>query len=130
VGALLLDREISLFGRFEVFTVVTMKNTVPGMSCHAALVRTDVSGECITSIIRIPRISELETLAVTSNRRKLQRNTSTNAVPSSPILVTFMMEAIVPPKRWFLKESHGINIPEDGILQSFFGVKGLWVFKV
>jgi hypothetical protein len=38
-----------------------------GMLCYVALVRTDVSEECIASIIRVTRINELGTLAVTSN---------------------------------------------------------------
>jgi hypothetical protein len=42
---------------------------------HVALVRTDVSDEFSDTIIRVTRISELETtLAVTSNRRTLRRN--------------------------------------------------------
>jgi hypothetical protein len=45
------------------------------MLCHVALVRTDVSEELSASFIRVTRISELgTTLAVTSNRRTLQRN--------------------------------------------------------
>jgi hypothetical protein len=40
-----------------------------------AFVRTVVSEERITSIIRVKRISELGTLAVTSNRSTLRRNT-------------------------------------------------------
>jgi hypothetical protein len=39
-----------------------------GMLCHVALVRTDVSEELSASIIRVTRIDELGTLAVTSNR--------------------------------------------------------------
>jgi hypothetical protein len=43
---------------------------------HVALVRTDVSEEHSACVIKVTRISELGiTLAVTSNRRKLQRNT-------------------------------------------------------
>jgi hypothetical protein len=46
-----------------------------GMLCHVALVRTDVSEEPSTSIIRVTRIGELgTTLAVTSNRRTLRGN--------------------------------------------------------
>jgi DNA-binding TFAR19-related protein (PDSD5 family) len=45
-----------------------------GMLHRVALVRTDVSEELSTSVIRVTRIGELETtLAVTSNRRTLQR---------------------------------------------------------
>jgi hypothetical protein len=39
-----------------------------GMLRHVALVRTDVFEELSTSIIRVTRISELGTLAVTSNK--------------------------------------------------------------
>jgi hypothetical protein len=42
-----------------------------------ALVRTDVSEELSASFIRVTRLGELgTTLAVTSNRRRLRRNTS------------------------------------------------------
>jgi hypothetical protein len=48
----------------------------PGMLRRVALVRTDVSEERTASIIRMTRISELgTTLAITSNRRRLRRNT-------------------------------------------------------
>jgi hypothetical protein len=39
---------------------------------HVTLVRTDVSEELSASFIRVTRISELEMIAVTSNRRTLQ----------------------------------------------------------
>jgi hypothetical protein len=45
-----------------------------GMLRRMALVRADVSEELNASIIRVKRIGELETLAVTSNRRTLRRN--------------------------------------------------------
>jgi hypothetical protein len=41
-----------------------------------ALVITDVSGERIASIIKMVRIGELGTLAMTSNRRNLRRNSA------------------------------------------------------
>jgi hypothetical protein len=74
-----------------------------GMLRRVALVRSDVSEELSASIIRVARIGELgTTLAVTTNRRKLRRNTkylvyllvTANVVPSSSILVTLMMEAL------------------------------------
>jgi hypothetical protein len=69
-----------------------------GMCRRAALVRTEVSEERIAYIIRVTRIGELGTLAVTSNRSMLRRNlrllVTDNAVPSSPILAALMMEAI------------------------------------
>jgi demethoxyubiquinone hydroxylase (CLK1/Coq7/Cat5 family) len=46
-----------------------------GMLRRAALVRPDVSEEFSASVIRVIRIGELGTLAVTSNRRTLLRNT-------------------------------------------------------
>jgi hypothetical protein len=46
-----------------------------GMLRSVALVRTDVSEECITSIIRVTGIGELgKMLAVTSKRSTLRRN--------------------------------------------------------
>jgi hypothetical protein len=60
--------------RFEVCTAVTM--WCLGMLHRVALVRTDVSEELTASFIRVTRIGELgTTLAVTSNRRTLRRNT-------------------------------------------------------
>jgi hypothetical protein len=70
-----------------------------GMLCCVTLVRNDVLEELRASIIRVTRIGELgTTLAVTSNRRTLRRNTlllvTANIVPSSPILVILMMEVL------------------------------------
>jgi hypothetical protein len=46
-----------------------------GMLCHGAIVRNDVSEELNASFIKVTRIDEPgTTLAVTSNRRMLQRN--------------------------------------------------------
>jgi hypothetical protein len=48
-----------------------------GILHRVSLVRTDVSEELSTLIIRVTRIEELgTTLAVTSNRRTLQRKSS------------------------------------------------------
>jgi hypothetical protein len=60
------------------------------------LVRTEVSEERITSIIKVTRISKLgTTLAVTNNRSSvLQLFVTANVVIGSPILVTLMMKAI------------------------------------
>jgi hypothetical protein len=63
------------------------------MICRVDLVRADVSEERRASFIRVTRIGALGTLAVTRNRRMLQRNT-------------------------VLIRAAGPNIPEDGILHS------------
>jgi hypothetical protein len=59
------------------------------MSCRMALVRTYVSNERITSVIRMTIISELVFF-----RCLLRLLVTANLVPCSPILVTLMMEAI------------------------------------
>jgi hypothetical protein len=51
-----------------------------------ALVRTDVSDERTSSMISFKRISEVKTLAVTSNRKLLQLLVVGNVVSSSLIL--------------------------------------------
>jgi hypothetical protein len=77
-----------------------------GMLHRVALVRTDVSEELSTSFIRVTRIGELGImLAVTS------------IVPSSPILVTHMKEALSSSETSVLTRATWRNIPEDTILQ-------------
>jgi hypothetical protein len=82
--------------RFEVFTAMTMKNGVFWMLRRVALVRTDVSEEISASFIRMVIIGELgRRLAVTSNQRTLRRlPVAASVVPSSPILVTLIKEAL------------------------------------
>jgi hypothetical protein len=54
-----------------------------GMLRRVALVRTDVSEDLSTSFIKVTRIGELgTTLAVTSNRCTLRRNTKRESVAS------------------------------------------------
>jgi hypothetical protein len=66
---------------------------------HVALVRADISEEHSASIIRMTRIGELgTTLAV---------------VPSSPILVTLMMEALCSSETSFLTRGTLRNNQED-----------------
>jgi hypothetical protein len=75
-----------------------------GMLRRVALVRTDVSEELSASFIRVTGIGELgTTLAVTSNRRTLRRN-------------TLMKEALSSSETSVLTRATRRNIPEDAIL--------------
>jgi hypothetical protein len=100
-----------------------------GMLGRVALVRADVSEEPSASIIRVTRIGELgTTLAVTSNRRTLQRNTRllvrASVVPSLPILVTLMKEALSSPKHRLLQEPHGVTSQKTPFFMELFSSSG------
>jgi hypothetical protein len=78
-----------------------------GMLRRVALVRTDVSEELSAPFIRVRRISELGTMLVTAS-----------VVPSLPILVTLMKEALSSSETSVLTRATWRNIPEDAIVHS------------
>jgi hypothetical protein len=76
--------------------------------------RTDVSEEPSASFIRVTKIDELgTTLAATRNRRTLRSVRrlliAASVVPSSPILVNLMKEALGSPETSVLIKPHGIT---------------------
>jgi hypothetical protein len=88
---------------------------------RVALVRTDVSEEPIASIIRVVRIGELGTLAVSSNGRTLRRNTEGQSTElqilhNYLLVVRFPLPILIPPTvphsapiipGWYRRPSNG-----------------------
>jgi hypothetical protein len=88
-----------------------------GLWCRVALVKTDVMEECITSIIRVTRISELETSGVASNRSTLLLLLLTLLLVL--ILVTLMVEMRFS-ETSFLQKPHGVSYQKTGLIKHLY----------
>jgi hypothetical protein len=88
-----------------------LRKASSGMLRRVALVRIDVTEELSASFIRVTRIGEIgTTLAVTSNRSKLQRNIDWQRA-------TLMMEAIPFSESSVHRRATRRNSLEDGLLK-------------
>jgi hypothetical protein len=85
-----------------------------GMLGRVTVVRTDVSEERIAYVVKVTRIGELgTTLVVTSNRSTL------HIVPTSPILISLLMEGMRSFETSVFTRATQRNILEDDILHSY-----------
>jgi hypothetical protein len=91
-----------------------------GMLRRVALVRTDVSEESITSLIKVKIIGPRNNVSshIVFHRSVLRLLVTVNGVPSSPILATLMMEVIRSSETSILTRTTQCNNLENGILRS------------
>jgi hypothetical protein len=89
-----------------------------GMLRRVAVLRRDVSEEHISSIIVLTRIGEQGTTLAVFFRSLLRLLVTVNVVPSSPVLVSMMMEVIRSSETSVLIRATLRYIPEDVILLS------------
>jgi hypothetical protein len=81
-----------------------------------ALVRTDVSKELIAFIIRVTRIGDLGTTSAVFLHRVLRLLVTAKVVPSAPIPVILMMEAIISSEMLVLTRSHDVTSQNTAFL--------------
>jgi hypothetical protein len=114
-------KELMGYVRLKVFTAVNMKNGVSWDFTLCDSCKNRRFGELSSFIIRVTRIGELGTLAVTRNLctflPSLRRLLVTANLPSSPILVTLMTEALSSYEMSILTRVTRRNIPADAIIQ-------------
>jgi hypothetical protein len=86
---------------------------------RVALVRTDVSEDISAFIIRVTRNGELETALVSVFLRSVRPlPVEAKVVPSLPILVAFMVKALISSETSVHTRATRRIIPEDGIIHS------------
>jgi hypothetical protein len=89
-----------------------------GMLRRVALLRTDASEQFSASINRVTRIGELGTTLACVFLRSVRRLLVTANVPSSPILVSLVIEALSSPETSVLTRATLHIIPRDASLHS------------
>jgi hypothetical protein len=97
----------------------TWRMVSSGMLRRVALIRTGVSEDLSASIFMVTRIGELRTTLVVTSNQVRRLLVTANVVPSSPSLVTLMMEVLSSAETSVLTIATWHNISEDAILHRY-----------